>query len=163
MSTGTDIIQQSALFSDDALADITSYNDAAALLDSANIPPETMAAYGTGFAVVDKSKLIGVGLLILQWRFNDGDYEGDFVSVEAVTATNEKVIFNDGSTGIRAQLHNVTARRQTVGHPHPQAGLIVPGGLTKTTYYYNSVTGETSGKAREGKDWTPASTFYLAT
>jgi len=162
MTTGTDIIQSSTLFDDEALTNIVGWNDAAILLDSVGVPAESMADYGTGFAVVDKSRLIGVDLLLLQWRFNEGDYEKGFVSVEAVTRTNEKVIFNDGSTGIRDQLQTVTAQRLAAGHPHPQAGLTVPGGLTKSAYFYNEDTGERSTKAREGKGWIPASSYYLA-
>jgi len=162
MTTGTDIIQSPTLFGDEALTGITSWNDAAVLLDSAGIPAESMADYGTGFSVVDKARLIGVDLMILQWRFNEGDYEKGFVSVEAVTRNGEKVIFNDGSTGIRDQLHTVTAQRLAAGHPHPQAGLTVLGGLTCSNYYYNEDTAERSTKAREGKGWIPASSYYLA-
>lgn len=162
MTAGTDIVHGRNL-TDADLTSITDYASAALLLDTLGIPAEDAADYGTGFSVIDKSKLLGVPLLILQWRFNEGDYDGDFVSVEAVTKHGDKVVFNDGSSGIRAQLQTVTVQRIAKGHPAPQAGLRVVGGLTKTDYFFNADTKESRNKVPAGeKGWAPASTYYLA-
>jgi len=158
--TSTDISQRST-FTDETLAAIQSFEDAMRLARDNGIPSESMADYGTGFKVVDKESLVGTDFLILEWRFNEGDYEGDFVSVTAVTKHNEKVIFNDGSTGVCAQLNMVTAQRKEKKHPTPQAFLGVPGGLTVSQYWRNTETGEISRKP-QGKGWEPAKTYYLA-
>lgn len=162
--TGTDVAKAS-LFNDEQLANIKGYKDAAALLVDAGVTPEFISDYGTGFKVVsDKSVLIGRPFLILSWRFNEGDF-GDkgFVSAEIVTDQDEKFILNDGSTGIRDQLATVTSQRVSRKHSTPYAGLVCANGLTKTNYFYNETTQETSSKAREGKGWVSAATFYLAT
>jgi hypothetical protein len=152
----------STLFNDDMLAGLSGYKDAAAMLDASGVAAESVADYGTGFRVVDKATLIGVPFLILEWRFNEGDYARGFVSVAAITKHDDKVIFNDGSTGVRDQLATVTKQRIKKGHAHPTAGLICENGLSRTTYYANSKTGETSSRPQDGADWGPASTFYLA-
>ncbi len=150
------------VFDDAMLADFADYQDLAIALDNLGIPTETIADYGTGFVLTPKAALIGVPFLIAQWRFNPGKYGEEFVSVEAVTKHNEKVIFNDGSTGVARQLRAVTDTRNKRKHPAPQAGLVVPGGLTKTEYWYNEVTRETSSVPQTGKGWGPAETYYLA-
>ena len=150
-------------FDDAALTSIVTFEDASALLVDSGIAVERMSDYGTGFKLVDSKTLQGTDFLIVQWRFNAGAFgEAGFVSVEAITKHNEKVIFNDGSTGIRDQLRVVTAQRIESKHSHPQAGLIVMGGLTASEYFFNSDTGEISRIPMEGKNWKPATTYYLA-
>jgi hypothetical protein len=141
------------VFTDSILAKITSFDDAKGMLDSTGIVLESMSDYGTGFSIMEKSKLVGVPFLILEWRFNNSDLnEGGFVSVAAVTKHDDKVIFNDGSTGILAQLRMVTEQRTERKHPTPQAGLIVADGLTRSDYSYTDDKGKT----------IPASTYYLS-
>jgi len=160
---GTDVVTNTVAFNDDQLAAIDSFAAALATLDTLGIKGESIADYGTGFRVVDKKDLVGVPMVLLQWRFNEGDFDGDFVSVEAVTKHGEKVIFNDGSTGICRELHGVTNTRAAAKHPTPQAGLLCEGGLMATNYYFNAETRETRSKAPESmKGWAPASTYYLS-
>ena len=161
MTTGT--IAKTTTLNDEQLTSIQTFSDAAAMLQAAGIILESIGEYGTGFKLTDSKKLVGVPFLILQWRFNAGAYgpEG-FVSVEAVTKHNEKVIFNDGSTGIRDQLIKVTAEREAKGSSHPQAGLVVENGLTASEFFYNAVTKEISRLPQTGPDWSPATTYYLA-
>jgi len=141
------------VFTDSILAKITSFDDASAMLASTGIAVESMSDYGTGFSVVDKGKLVGVPFLILEWRFNKSELNEDgFVSVAAVTKHDDKVIFNDGSSGILAQLRMVTAQRIERKHPTPQAGLIVADGLTKSDYTYTDDKGKS----------IPATTYYLS-
>ena len=152
-------ISQQLRFNDESLAGITSFDDALSLLSESGVVPESMDDYGTGFKVLDnKDRLIGVPFVILSWRFNDGDYEtapgekGVFVSCEVVTKHGEKYIINDGGSGICRQLNMVSAQRQERNHPHPQNGLLVDGGLTKSEYEYTDEKGKTS----------PATTYYLS-
>jgi hypothetical protein len=162
---GTGALATRSLFSDAELSGITTFEDAAQLLASKNVPVESSEDYGTGFHVLpDKAALISKPFLILSWRFNEGDF-GDrgFVSAELITEDNKKYVLNDGSTGVLTQLQEVTRARVERGVENPNAGLIVRQGLTRTQYWYNEVSGETSGKAREGKGWVPASTYYLST
>ena len=164
MEMTSNTIAKTTTFNDEALAGISTFVDAAELMKAAGIPVESITDYGTGFKLVtDNATLVGVGLLILQWKFNEGKFgEAGFVSVEAVTKHNEKVIFNDGSTGIRDQLRTVTAQRQAKDHSHPQAGLVVEGGLTASEYFFNDKSGEISRVPMTGDDWKPAKTYYLA-
>jgi hypothetical protein len=159
MSSTTVTANNPIVLNDQQLAEIDSYAAALALLKSSGVAVETMADYGTGFKVVEKATLIGIDMLILSWRFNDGSYDGGFVSVEAITKHDEKVIFNDGSSGIRDQLAMVTAQKLDQGHKHPQAGLLVVGGLTKSSYFRNKA-GDISKVG--GPGFEPAETFYLA-
>lgn len=136
-------------FDEATLRGIANFADALALAG----PVESVTEYlGTGFRVLptsEKSTLVGVPFLILEWHFSEGD-QGEFVSILAVTRNDEKVIINDGSTGIKDQMHQL-------GDSRP---LAVPGGLRSSTFYYNSTTKETSNRPREG--FSPATTYYLA-
>jgi hypothetical protein len=155
-------LAQRSLYSDEELANIESFADALNLMTEAGVVPEDISAYGTGFRVVEKAELVGVPFVILDWRFNEGAYGDEgFVSCEIVNERNQKLIINDGSTGLRDQLKAVTASRNKRGHSHPQGGLMCKDGLSRTNYFYNEQTKETSSKAKEGKGWVPASTFYI--
>jgi hypothetical protein len=157
-----DIARSITVLDDATLTKIQSFDDALKALDNAGATPELSTDYGTGFVVVNKETLLGVDMILIQWRFSVGEYGKDFVSVEAVTRRNEKVVFNDGSTGICAQLANVTASREERKHSTPQAGLMVPGGLTVSNFFYNGKTEETSKVAQSGEGWGPATVYYLA-
>jgi len=135
---------------DETLASIRTIEDAFDTLLGENVEVEDFDDYGPGFSVVDKSVLVGVPMLLLEWRFVAGDFDG-FVSVAAVTQDGRKVIFNDGSTGIRAQLEKVTQSRKAKGNATPQMGLKVMGGLRVSQYTYT----DDKGKER------PAETYYL--
>jgi len=139
-----------SVFDDAALAAIGSFDDAWAAANAFGM--DTFDEYGTGFSIVDdKRRLIGVPFVALEWRFNPGKF-GTFVSVAIVTETGDKLILNDGSSGIREQLEMVTQQRINKGHPHPQAALAVKGGLRVSDYDYDDGAGH----------MIPASTFYLA-
>jgi hypothetical protein len=146
--------------SDDFLADIHTFEDAFSAMETAGYTAEDWADYGTGFEVLDsngKARLVGVPFAILEWRFNDGDM-GTFVSCMLVTKANEKLVMNDGSTGIRDQLAQVTRKRVEKGHPEPQKGpFYVRQGLSRSDYKVeipDTKTGEMVS--------IPATTFYLA-
>lgn len=145
-------VERVTAFTEDQLSDVKTVDDAFRVLESAGMSTASIDDFGSGFTLVeDKQALVGAEMLLLQWRFNGGDF-GDFVSVTAVTRDGRRVIFNDGSTGIMAQLAGVTRKRDKAGEVNPQAGLLCPRGLRKSEYTYT----DDKGQSR------PAQTFYLA-
>lgn len=123
-------------FTDDQLRGITSFDDAVSL--AAEQHGAVVAAsdeLGNGFAVLDdesKGRIVGVPLMLLEWSFNAGDYGEDFVSIRAVAFFDgrgiEKVVINDGGTGIRQQLKDYQDRTGKTG------GMIVKNGLRESQY-----------------------------
>lgn len=125
--------------------------------------------------VFDKDTLLKRPLLLVRWNFNEGTY-GEFVSAEFALEDGTLGVLNEGGTGIYQQLKELTAHRTANGHPAPQAGRMVKGGLTSTNYFYKDSEkgsgrkptaipdGTTSSQIPEGenaKDWKGASTYYL--
>lgn len=106
-----------------------------------------------GFEAVDnKRDLVGKDMALLSWTFSHSDkFDGEFVTVRAITTDNRKVRFSDGSSGIYAQLRELTTRREAEGHPYPQGALIC-NGLRVSDYTYQDDKGKK----------TAASTFYIA-
>ena len=138
-------------FNEEQLGQITSIEDAFAALAGAGIGVSGIESFGSGFVLTDKDQLQGAEMLLLQWRFSDGDF-GPFVSVIALTRDGRRVIFNDGSTGVYQQLRTVTRTRMSNGEANMQAGLTATNGLKKSTYNYQ----DDQGVMR------PASTYYLS-
>lgn len=135
--------------SNDALAEITSFDDALALLTEVygeNAVAVASEVMGDGFAMLtDKDKLIGVAFVAVSWNFSIGDH-GEFVAMKVVTVENKKLIVIDGSTtGICAQMSEYSAK---TGKYH---GLVVKNGLRRSDYTYTD---------EQGKE-TPATTYYL--
>lgn len=148
---------------DDELSEIKSFEDAANLLKDVGAVIVDVTEYGTGFKVVEKDSLVGVPFVILSATFREGDYGDDgYVSIEAVTKNNDKVVINDGSSGIRDQMRRIVAQRHKAGVNMPDAGIVCPDGLTRSDYWRNAETGETSTKRPDGKGWEPATTFYIS-
>lgn len=143
------------VFSEGDLTDIDSFNAAVALLGKQGVTSESVSDYGSGFKLLktdEKVQLIGVPFVIVEWQFRNGD-NGEYVSALIVTAKDEKLILNDGSTGIRDQLRKVTDARIDRGQAYPQQGLACEKGLRVSKYTYTD--------AKTGED-RPAETFYLA-
>lgn len=162
MSENTTVVPSSVILSDTALGAIDSFDAALMLLQDAGVVVESAADYGSGFSVVEKESLVGVPFVIVEWRFNDGKFSEPFVSAECVTKHGDKVVINDGSTGICRQLREIAEQRENAGNPNARMGLVVPNGLTRTDYWFNEDTKETSSKPQTGKGWGPARTYYLA-
>lgn len=151
----SDIRNAPSVFKDVDLASITDFNSVLDLFNSREIVPESMSDYGTGFSIAkEKGQLVGVPFMIIEWRFNDSDIsEGaSFVSAAIVTKNGDKLILNDGGTGIHDQLRLVTKVRNDNGHATPQAGLLVREGLTRSDYTFTDAKGKAS----------KATTFYLS-
>lgn len=132
-----------------AYRDIATFEDAINLANESGMKLETASnLLGDGFGLLkEKDALIDRAFLILDWTFTKGDYEDEFVTVRVVTDDNRKLIFNDGSTGIRDQLRVI----------EPGTSLLVQRGLRKSVY----IT-QVPNKQGELVD-TPASTYYLST
>lgn len=110
---------------------------------------------GDGFELLDdKSRLVGVPLVLVQWSFTGSDYgEGEFVSVRCATQNPrtgemEKWVINDGSTGIYRQLKEFSESHNVYG------GLTIGNGLRRSDYTY---VDEADGKSK------PATTYYIDT
>lgn len=139
-------------FLDDDLRAITSFEDAVALLG--DTPVIGADELGNGFTVLgkdDKRRLVGVPFVILSFDFTPGDYGADFVSAMIVTKGGEKLIVNDGSSGVCAQLRDIAARMPP-GAKH--RGIVCKHGLRASDYTYHD--------ERSGVD-APATTYYIDT
>lgn len=149
-----EVMKTESRFSDSELRDITSFEDAAALLASKGI--DVVFAdqqLGNGFAILDdKSKLVGVQIFLIEWNFYEGEF-GPFVAAMLAakfpgTVGLAKYILNDGSTGIYQQLRNYTDQKER------QRGMMVKNGLRKSVY---DTVDEATGKTKE------STTYYLDT
>lgn len=99
--------------------------------------------------VENKDSLIGVEFWLLRWRFNTSDKHRDkdgnptqFVSAEIAYKKDGALtydILNDGSTGIRDQLLELTRRRITANNPNvdPYGVRKVRRGLRKSEYDFD--------------------------
>jgi hypothetical protein len=80
---------------------------------------ETLAAMqgedvfeAAGYAVVEKDELVKKPFIVTGVTFRESDQNNTgYVSLEATTADNEKVVINDGSTGILAQIVHLAVTR----------------------------------------------------
>lgn len=126
--------------------------------------------------IEDKDFLRDLPFLITRWRFNSSDKykdaetgeDGIFVSVEIAYQMNPQSpvqtgVFNDGSTGILAQLQKITQSREenlakngTGNDPH--AGRFVRHGLRRSDYQRD--TGKVNPKTQQ-PILEAATTFYL--
>lgn len=141
-------------FDDLALSEISSFDDAVALVTADGTVIESASdVIGNGFAILkDKSLLCGVELLFLGWSFNAGE-NGEFVSCYVVarmpgSKVPSKFIVNDGSTGLFKDLRNYTTKTGR------NKGLHVAKGLSRSDYTYED---------KETGEQRPATTFYLDT
>lgn len=108
--------------------------------------------------IKDKNELVGVPFMLVEWRKTESTEvkrKGApvyFSSAEAMLIeTGEKVIINDGGTGIHEQLVTLTEHRIANNHPAPYNGRYVQNGLRVSEYDYEDNDGNV----------TRASTFYL--
>lgn len=106
--------------------------------------------------VEDKDTLIGKPFLITAWRENqDGDY-GSFVSVMAITQDDRRIVFNDGSTGIRLQLQELALKGIA-------SRILCKDGLRRSDFRFDEKTGDivkrTDPRYGESK---PVKTYYLS-
>lgn len=129
------------------LAALTTFDQAFALAEATYGEIISSEELGDGFAVVEKSSLVGVPFLILGWEAGKNEKHGPFTIVRGITKENQKVLFVDGSTGIKDQL---AVFQQVSGR---SGGLLAIGGLRVSNYTYFDA------EAQKDK---PASTYYIA-
>ncbi len=169
--TEAELVPAETRFDKQDRTEIQSWDDALALARQAygtvlNIHETEL---GDGFRVAneeDERRLIGVPLMLLEWRWNDGDF-GEFVSIVAVAQGADgqatKWILNDGSTGIREQVRDFETKYGRNG------GLMVRQGLRVSDYTTDLDTGKPINKKdlveyhKEGKKTGKGYTFYLDT
>lgn len=115
----------------------------------------------------NKERLVSQPFIIIDWNvFWSEEYQNEAVTIRLMTNTGEKFRIADGSTGIKAQLDEVTKVRQGQTDKLPNAGLVVKEGLTKSEYWVSKADGRAMSQ-REAEE-TPAelkrkaTTYYLS-
>jgi hypothetical protein len=145
--TTDEIVKATDGFTEEALADINSFADV--LKHTGNVV-NISDVLGNGFSVVDdKTALIGVEFVVVKYAEHKSETTGGlFATMHVITSKNEKLIVNDGSTGICAQLRELAEKQGTV------CPLYVPRGLRVSNFTYKD---EKTGAEKK------AATFYLNT
>lgn len=180
MTQSTDVVK--SVFNDEWMAKTVraegaNLNDIAAAfnLDGVNVMDDAGDGVYNTELIEDKEMLNGLPFLITRWRFNLSDKykdeegnNGQFVSVEIAyqTGPNSPVqtgVFNDGSTGIMAQLQKITENRLKIiaekGEGNdPYAGRFVRHGLRRSDYMRD--TGKVNPKTQQ-PIMEAATTYYL--
>lgn len=156
--TGKEVVTSIPRYGDDELLSVQSFEDAYALAARYYGEEGLVSAdetIGNGFRLLaSKDALIDVPFIALAWRFNPGEYQGEFVTMMVVTEDGRKLIVNDGGSGICNQLATYTNATGRHG------GMLVKRGLTRSDYEYedHSVLDADGNPTKR-----PASTFYLNT
>lgn len=113
---------------------------------------EVLEFEGSPWKVVDKDTLVGVPFMICDVRVSwSTKFDSPFVNILALTKDNEKIVINDGSTGIMEQMLHMLNKSKR------KAGIVCNGGLRKSEYkvdVYDAFKDET--KTIE------AATYYIA-
>lgn len=96
--------------------------------------------------IKDKNLLVGVPFLVLEWKFVvDEKTNREYVNVHIMGGDGRRARFNDGSTGVYAQLKKVSDEMGVMG-------IQVKGGLRRSDYVKDMKDGSR----------TDATTYYLA-
>jgi hypothetical protein len=140
------------LFNDDQMSEISTFADVEKAIAERGLGVLDFSDFGTGFAVLtteEKRTLVGTPCAIIDWRFNfDDENGGEFVSLSIVTEDGRKVIVNDGSTGIYAQMSKLEEK-----NPGVRGVIKLRKGFTVSDYTHVDEKGKK----------TPATTYYLST
>jgi hypothetical protein len=105
----------------------------------------------------EKAQLVGVPFIILSYRFNEEGVGGRFVTLDLITARNERIYLNDGSTGIRKQIEKLEEAGM-------EENIVIRRGLRVSTYRYDPDTKKVVKPKDEGYDRSrEAHTYYLDT
>lgn len=129
------------------LREIGSLEDALKLAEDVGAEVTLAEELGDGFTLIeDKNSLVGKKMVLISWTFSEGDFGNEFASIRAVVAhdngSSDKIVFNDGSTGVCAQLRELTDRGKTSflyapkGLRRSDYEAIVDGKRTRATTYY---------------------------
>lgn len=150
----TDITPSRPILSANQLREMGDFDDALTVLADTFGPDieieEAADAIGDGFSITkDKDQFVGQHLLIVNFAFNEGDYEkddgsgekGEFATVWVMSARG-KHKFADGSTGVAKQLRDYFDRtgrtylRATNGLRRSE--YTTPDGKPAKTYYIDT-------------------------
>jgi len=135
------------------LDEMESFDDAMNAIAAAGLDVHVI---NTVELVEDKDTLVGKPFLITAYRINpDGDF-GEFVSVLAITKGNRRVVFNDGSSGIKTQLQELAQKGIT-------SRILCNSGLRRSDFRFDEKTGEIVKRSDPRyAESSPAKTYYLS-
>lgn len=117
---------------------------------------EIIEIEGSPYTVVDKATLVDKPFLIVDVKFyHSKQYDSEAVAICALTreadGSTERVVFNDGSTGVFQQILN------TVSATKRKAGIVCEHGLKASTYDVEVVDG-----MNDTVKTIEATTYYFA-
>ena len=127
-----------------------------------------------GYTLVEKDSLVGVPFIVRVATFRPGSYgEAAYVSCECLTVDNNQVVFNDGSTGVRAQIIEYCEAKGIFTSDDgwfPPAEVTLDEETGKPTIMVPMALLARNGLRVSHYDWTdpkdgikkPATTYYLA-
>lgn len=127
------------------LLECESFDEMAELLQSNNLPmPERVGdLIGDGYYLCeDKQQLVGVKFIIVAMGWQPKGFGDGYATLHVLTAKGDKLILNDGGTGIAEQVQQMM--RAGIRVP-----LLCPRGLRRSDY--------------EHPEAGPSTTFYLET
>lgn len=152
-----ELTKNQTVLTDTELNQITSIEDALKALGVTD--PSGLSWDASPWTLLDKDKLTDRAFLAVQWKFHQSkEYVGsEYVSVYVITQDTlngeTHFVINDGSTGVCAQLRELTNSRLASGHKNPYSGALVKGGLKLSEYDRTDKDGVVIGKGK---------TYYLS-
>lgn len=143
----------SELVKDIDLGAIQSFEDAIKALAAEGVVAVDSTEYGDGFELCkDKDRLVDTPFVIMRTQCNpEGDY-GVFTTLYVVTGDGRKLVINDGSKGLSAQIDKLGDKA---------IGLVCRHGLVKSEFFVSEDTEEVSN-TRKDPSYKPAVTYYLS-
>jgi len=135
------------------LEDVETFDAAMEAIASAGLAVHKVSSFDL---IEDNDELIGKPFLILSWRENpEGDF-GAFVSVMAIGRDNRKIVFNDGGTGVRLQL-------QELSQKGIYSRVLCEKGLRRSDFRFDEKSGEVVKRSDPRYATSkPAKTYYLS-
>lgn len=103
-----------------------------------------------------KELFIGRPFTLIEWRFNDGEFDSTFVSLTVLDEHNRIGIVNDGGKGVHDQLARLTDKTGRQRGP-----IFIETGLSKSAYFVDDQNNVYKVKP-DGIKTIPAATFYLS-
>lgn len=126
-------------------------------LEARAIVSEQVLGQATLLSRDEKNFLVGMSMLLLGWRFNEGYYNDEFASVLVLTEGDQYFVFNDSSMGVYRQLKDITER---IGRQY--GPIVCRKGLHASDYWRDEETGETFTIKPDDRKTVPARTYYLS-
>jgi hypothetical protein len=127
--------------------DWSKVNDLATARELLGTVVDSADAVGDGADfITDKHVLVDVAFLVLEWKFiTDEASNREYVNVHIMGADGRRARFNDGSTGVYAQLKKVSEEMGVIGiavkkglRPSEYTKELPDGSKTKATTFYLS-------------------------